>query len=226
MKRTCSRVAVLICVFCTRAAFGIVNGQIDTFEDGTTMNWANGAGNLINMDTGGPGGANDNFLQLSANGSPAIGGRLTTFNLFQWLGNYIAAGVNAIDLDLRNQGATTLSIRLAFKTQNLMNSPGYLSQAITLAPGGGWQHFTVSLSQASLIAVGGPAAYNTFFTTGPGDARIINEAGTSTLNGDPIVGVVGIDNVHAVPEPSSVVLLVLAIGVIAAGRSARPGTSR
>src|SRR5207244_2371895 len=146
-------------------ASAVVNGQIDTFEDGTRMGWSNGVPeNLVNIDTGGPAGAGDNFLQLSANGSQSYGGRLTTFNLQQWLGNYVAQGVNAIEIDLRNQGATTLSIRLAFKAQNLMNSPGYLSAPINLQPGSGWQHFTISIAQANMIAVGGPAPYNTFFS--------------------------------------------------------------
>ena len=183
-------------------------GQVDTFEDGTTMNWAGAPGYLMNVDTGGPGGAGDHYLALSSNGNLGIGGKLTTFNLFQWLGNYIAQGVNAVEIDLRNTGATTLNIRLAFKAQNLMNSPGYLSAPVTLAPGGAWQRYSISIAQANMIAVGGPSAYNTFFSSGIGDARIINEVGTANLNGDLIVGQVSIDNIHAVPEPTASSLLI------------------
>ncbi len=194
-----------------QSAQAILLGQVDTFQDGTTMSWSNGVpGNLVNINTGGPAGAGDRYLQLTANGTVSgPGGHLTTFNLQQWLGNYIAQGVTAIEMDLRNTGTTTLSIRLAFKTQNVMNSPGYLSAPVILAPGGGWQHLSFSLASANMIAVGGPAAYNTFFSSGIGDARIINEAGTANLNGDVIVGQVGIDNIHAVPEPSAFALLAL-----------------
>ena len=173
------------------------------------MNWSNGVpANLVNVNTGGPGGAGDRYLQLTSDGTVnGPGGHLTTFNLQQWLGNYIAQGVSAIEIDLRNTGTTTLSMRLAFKTQNVMNSPGYLSAPVTLAPGSGWQHFTFSLAQANMMAVGGPAPYNTFFSTGMGDARIINEVGTANLNGDVIVGQVSIDNIHAVPEPAVSALL-------------------
>ena len=161
------------------------------------------------MNSGGPAGIGDHYLQLSSNGQLGIGGKLTTFNLQQWLGNYIAQGVTAIEIDLRNSGTTAVNIRLAFKAQNLMNSPGYLSAPVILAPGGAWQHVSISLAPANMIAVGGPSAYNTFFSSGIGDARIINEVGTSNLNGDLIIGQVDIDNIHAVPEPAAVELLAL-----------------
>ncbi len=209
MGRFCAITLACSLLVLAQSARAIVFGQVDTFEDGTTMNWANGApDNLVNVNTGGPGGAGDHYLQLSANGNLGVGGHLTTFNLQQWLGNYIAQGVNTIEIDLRNTGTTTLNMRLAFKAQNLMNSPGYLSAPVMLAPGGGWQHYSISIASANMIPVGGPSAYNTFFSTGIGDARIINEIGTANLNGDLIVGQVSIDNIHAVPEPAAAGLLI------------------
>ena len=190
-------------LFLAPPADAVVNGQLDDFEDGTSMNWA---GYMISVPTGGPAGAGDHYLELIADGGGS-GGRLTTFNLQQWLGNYVAQGVTAIEFDLRNQSAVTLSIRLAFKSQNLMNAPGYLSAPVILAVGSGWQHFTISIAAANMIPIGGPAAYNTFFSTGIGDARIINEAGATNLNGDFVVGQLGIDNIHAVPEPAPAALL-------------------
>ena len=69
----------LRCFLFARPVSGMVIGQNDDFEDGTTMSWANGVpGALVNINTGGPGGANDNFLQLTADAS-GQGGRLTTF---------------------------------------------------------------------------------------------------------------------------------------------------
>ena len=205
MKRMLSNFAILACglLLIARPANAIVNGQLDNFEDGTTMGWA---GDMLQVKTGGPAGAGDHYLELTADGAGS-GGRLTTFNLQQWLGNYIAQGVDTIQFDLRNESATTLSIRVAFKSQNLMNAPGYLSAPVILAVGSGWQHFSISIAAANMIAIGGPAAYNTFFSTGIGDARIINEAGATNLNGDFVVGQLGIDNIHAVPEPASAALL-------------------
>ncbi|MEO5722021.1 MAG: hypothetical protein ABIR71_11185 [Chthoniobacterales bacterium] len=202
-------------------AHAIVAGQVDTFENGTTMGWAHGVpGYLLNIDTGGPAGAGDHYLQLRADGNGA-GGRLTTFNLQQWLGNYIAQGITSLEIDLLNQGAVSLSIRFAFKSQNTQNAPGYLSSAMILPVGSGWQHFSIALTPANFTAVGGPVAFNTFFSTGIGDARIINSVGTSNLNGDFVIGQVGIDNIRAVPEPGAVVLVLGGLLSLGGGRRFR-----
>ena len=93
--------------FFAASARAVVFGQIDTFEDGTSSNWVSAPGNLINVASGGPGGLGDHYLQLSSNGNLGLGGKITTFNLQQWLGNYIAQGVTAIEIDLRNTGTTS-----------------------------------------------------------------------------------------------------------------------
>ncbi|MDQ6908008.1 MAG: PEP-CTERM sorting domain-containing protein, partial [Chloroflexota bacterium] len=158
------------------------------------------------ISTGGPAGAGDRYMLATSDGSGA-GGRLTVFNFQQWVGNnFVTAGVTAISIDLRNEGSVALSIRLAFQADTFNGAPGYLTAPMLLPVGSGWQHFTISVTSASLIAVGGPTPFNTFFDNGSGWMRIINEAGTSNLNGDPIVGRLGIDNIRAVPEPTSIAL--------------------
>jgi hypothetical protein len=197
--------AVLLLVCSARA---VVVGQIDDFQNGTTMNWANGeiigTVPVTNIANGGPAGAGDRFIQLTADGSSS-GGKLTAFNRDQWLGDYLAAGVTSIEVDLLNQSAVALSIRLAFKTgPGSIGVPGYLSQAMLLPVGSGWQHFTISLASANLIPVGAPTPWDTFFI---GEVRFINAAGTGSLSGTTVVGQLGIDNIHAVPEPTTTVLL-------------------
>jgi hypothetical protein len=187
-------------------------GQIDDFEDGGLANWANGAVQPINVGSGGPLGLNDNYLQVTSDGS-GINGRLTIFNRSQWLGNYVVTGVNEIDLDLNNFGSTTLSIRLAFKSGAFNGASGYLtSTAFSLAPGSGWQHFSFSITPATMTAFGAPSDFNTFFSN-PAEFRIINEVGTSDLNGDLITGQLGVDNIAAaaVPEPSVLALVGLSV---------------
>jgi hypothetical protein len=183
-------------------------GQIDTFQDGTTDNWFNGGTQPMNISSGGPLGANDHFLELTAGGSGA-NGRLTVFNRTQWLGNYIAAGVNEIDLDLNNFSNVTLSIRLAFKSDTVNGVPGYVTtNAFSLAPNSGWQHAVFSITPATMTAVNGPSPFAMFFSA-PAEFRIINASSTGDLNGDFVVGQLGIDNIVAVPEPSSLTLVVL-----------------
>jgi hypothetical protein len=186
----------------------VVIGQVDDFQDGTTANWSNGdvIGTIpvTNIPTGGPAGAGDRYIQLTSDGSGA-GGKLTAFNRDQWLGSYVAGGITGIEVDLLNQSAVSLSIRMAFKTgPGSSGVSGYLTQAMILPVGSGWQHFTISLAPASLIPVGNPDPWATFFI---GEVRFIHEVGTSNLSGTPVVGQLGIDNIHAVPEPRPTVLL-------------------
>ncbi len=207
MLRSAVASFLLLAVSSARA---ITLGQVDNFQGGTLAGWGNGgvggAPPVLNVADGGPAGAGDRFLQIISDGGGA-GGRLTAFNRTQWLGNYLAAGVTAIEVDLQNLGPTSLSIRLAFKGSLSMGAPAYLTTAAVLAPGSGWQHFTFSLLPTNLIPVAGPPAYNTLFSTGLAEVRFINEIAANNSNGDILVGQVGIDNVRAVPEPAVSVLL-------------------
>ncbi len=197
---------VLICLASARFSHAVVVGQVDDFQDGTLSNWANNSDTAAIIPDGGPGGIGDQFLQVTANGIPGPGSRLTVFNENQWLGDYIAAGVTSIEIDLRNTSAVQLSIRLAFKLDGTFGAPGYLTAAFILPADAAWYHAVFLINPGSMIAVGGPSDFNTFFAN-PGEMRIINEVGTGDLNGDVIEGQVGIDNIRAVPEPASWILL-------------------
>jgi len=197
---------VALLVF-ARPAGAIVVGQIDDFQDGTTLNWSNGGiigtTPVTNIPTGGPAGAGDRYIQVTSDGSGS-GGKLTVFNRDQWLGDYPAAGVASIQVDLLNQSAVPLSIRMAFKNgPGNVDAAGYLTQAMLLPVGSGWQHFTISLNPANLIPVGGPDPWATFFI---GEVRFIHAPGTNSLSGVPVIGQLGIDNIHAVPEPATTAL--------------------
>ncbi len=196
------------------SAQAIVIGQIDDFQDGTTQNWTNGgifgAPPVVNIPDGGPGGAGDHYIQVTSVGGNGPGNRLTTLNRDQWLGDYIGQGVTTIEMDLKNLSDVQLSIRIAFKQELGPGVPGYVSQPFILDPGTGWQHVVFSLSMAAMIPIDSPFDYNTFFSGNFQEARIINSINPN-LNGDPIAAQIGIDNIHAVPEPS-----VLALGTLGA----------
>jgi len=207
-------------LFFTNSANAIALGQVDDFQDGTTQFWSNGGAGappVINVPTGGPGGVNDAFMQITSTGDGGAGRFLVAFNQTQWIGDYIATGVNSIEVDLMNQGSVNLSIRLAFKEFGSFGSPGYLSSTpALLAPGSGWQHFVFSITPGTMTPVGGPPDFNTFFSGGNGEMRIINEVGTTNLNGDVVVAQLGVDNIHAVPEPTTALLGASGLLVLAA----------
>jgi hypothetical protein len=205
--------AILSCLGGLPDVSAISAGQTDTFQDGTTADWLNG-GTMQpqNISTGGPAGAGDRFMELTADGSGA-NGRLTVLNRTQWLGDYVATGVNEIDLDLNNFSDVTLSIRLAFKSGTFSGAPGYVTTiAFTLAPNSGWQHAVFSITPGAMTGVGNPSAFATFFTA-PAEFRIINASTTLDLNGDAVTGQLGIDNIVAVPEPA--VLGLVSSGLLA-----------
>jgi len=214
---SCRFATILALLFFARSASAVVVGQIDTFQDGSLLNWMNGgfAPPITNFNTGGPGGAGDGYIQMTANGG-GPGGRLTMFNVDQWGGNFIAPGVTTLEIDLNNQSAVSLSIRFAFKSALSQSSPGYLSAAMLLPANSGWQHFSISITAANLVAIGDPTAYATFFT-GVAEMRIIHSVGTGNLNGDPVTGALGIDNLRAVPEPTVTALAAGALALFAAG---------
>ena len=203
MKKLFSCACALVAVLLTHTAGAISFGQLDTFQDGTTNGWETGqfAPAVANISTGGPAGVGDRFIQLTADGSGA-GGRLVGFNFTTWAGNYIAAGVTAISIDLRNFSAVDLTIRFAFQSEIVQGGPGYLSQAMFLPANSGWQRFTIAITPGNVTAVNSPTAYNTFFTNVQW-TRIIHAVGTNSLNGDPVTGQLGIDNIHAIPEPGT-----------------------
>jgi hypothetical protein len=96
---------------------GVALGHIDTFQDGTTQNWTVGAASSpappVNVPSGGPAGAGDAYLRLTATGTPAgPGNRLSVINETQWAGNYGLAGIKAISMWVNNLGSTALSLRL------------------------------------------------------------------------------------------------------------------
>ncbi|MFO0811099.1 MAG: hypothetical protein U0746_20915 [Gemmataceae bacterium] len=190
--------------------------QIDTFETGSTLNWGNGQGTAaVTVSAGGPLGSNDHFLSIS----PGPGGRLIAFNRAQWVGNYNAAGVNAIEMDVINPSSTQIALRVAFKVDVTSFSAGYsLTSAIVLPPAQTtWQHVVVSLADANFTPISSPTVPLTTLLGSPAEMRILSSA-VPSLNGDAIAATLGVDNIRAffqpVPEPTS------ALGIAVCGTGA------
>jgi hypothetical protein len=185
-------------------AAAVVLGQVDDFEDGTTQNWEAGVPHPAppeNTPTGGPAGADDNYLLLTALGGQVAGSRLSAFNRLQWIGDYISAGVGGIDLDLNNLSSTDLSIRLYITDQTLgIPTNSVVTEAVQLPAGSGWQSVGFSLDPADLVVLHGDA---TQALTHAVEVRIFHNVDPSYPPG-PVVAQLGIDNIVAAPTNTPV----------------------
>jgi hypothetical protein len=198
-----------------RQAGAITFGQTDTFQDGTLQNWGPSGVSPMNVSTGGPAGAGDRYYQFTSTGTGTVGSHLATYNYqHQWAGNYLTAGVNRVDVDLKNPSSSTLYIR-AVIFDPFFNNAGAGEQwtssipAVLPADGGIWHHFRFSLLEPDMLHSFGTASYASTFGN---VARLMFRHDTvGSDDGDVIAASLGLDNVTAVPEPSAIAILLIGI---------------
>lgn len=229
MKITHRRLfSALLFVPCLVASstWAVTVGQVDTFEDGTTQGWIAGVLGAVHPvppanALGGPAGANDNYLVLTSLGGSGPGARLSAMNLSQWSGNYIAAGVSSVSMDLINLGSTDLALRLVF--EDPMAGPptniAFSKNAFLLPAGGGWTQAVFSIGLADLQAGFGDVGTALMNTT----VMRLYHSDTANFPNPispiaPIVAQLGVDNIQAgagtgpsVPEHGSTAMLLLPV---------------
>lgn len=206
--------------------WAVAFGQVDNFENGTTQGWSEGAASPnppTNVATGGPAGVNDNFLRNLSDGISS-GGKMVMFNTSQWAGNYVAAGVTRIVADMVNPGNTSLSMRIALLGPN--DTAFSSKTAVDLPAGSDWRQVTFDLDAASLTRVQGSRPLADVLA----DVRwirILSNKSAPSLQGENIVGSLGVDNIRAVPEPTGALLLVAgAMAALRPRKRAAAGNSR
>jgi hypothetical protein len=188
--------------------------QIDTFESGTTEGWTAAGGPNSGVPgvppavetTGGPAGAEDAYLVVTATGGVSAGSRLVARNSSQWAGDYTEAGVAAITLDLINLGAADLQIRLFLENPYLAGpvplppSDTAMTTANVIVPAGsGWASFSIPVRADDLAVLTGSADV---LLSGVTALRILH-APTATYPPPAVTAQLGMDNVRAVPEVAS-----------------------
>jgi hypothetical protein len=203
-------------------AIAVTIGQIDTFQSGTTEGWVAGGGPLGQVPpvpphvvtSGGPGGSSDAYLVITSQGGSGPGSRLTAFNIFgQWAGNYLASGIGAIAMDLNNLASTELTIRIEFENPFAGGDEAVTNTGITLNPGSGWTHAVFPIGLNSLTALEGTVSGALANTS---VLRIIHAPGLT--DSVPTAGVLGVDNIAAVPEPATFLISGVAITFLALRR--------
>lgn len=158
MRRTIALTSVILCTCFhagpRRATAEISAGQVNDFEQGTTLGWEHGHQNSDAprvIGDGGPAGPGDAFLQVSSSGGFGPGSKLAMFNEQEtWRGSYLDAGITALEVDLNNLGSEPLTMRFM-----LEGSGGNVyTDGFALPAGSGWQHASFSLSADDLISGG------------------------------------------------------------------------
>lgn len=180
-------------------ASAVVVQQVDTFETPGTASWGNGGGTtdaIQNIATGGPAGTDDNFLRITSTGTFGPGRALVAFNTSdRWKGDYLASGVDAIRMNVNNQGGTDLVLRLIIAgPQNL----GTVAP-VNLPAGSGWTTVTFPLTPGNLTG----GTYSTTMAA-VGGITLLHSPSTATTLGSGIPSIaatLGVDNITAVPEP-------------------------
>jgi hypothetical protein len=183
-------------------AAAVIIGQIDNFEDGTTQNWlvallgASHPAPPVNIATGGPGGVDDNYLLLTALGGSGVGSRLAVINTAQWTGDYLAAGVHGILMDVNNLGNADLSLRLlvADPQGGPPTNLAFSTNAVDVPAQSGWIRVHFRLDPGDLTASLGSVTAALANTT---EFRIFHSL-SATFPGEAVVAQLGLDNITAV----------------------------
>jgi hypothetical protein len=196
-------VASFLLGMASSSARAIALNQVDDFQDGTLKGWTGGS-SPTNVATGGPAGAGDRYLRISANGS-----NLGSFNNVQWAGDYSAATVGKIEMNLDNFGPNPVSLRVTLFTPGCSSGPGTCTAwtsttATTIAAGSGWVTASFSLAEADLTQVFGSGTYAASISNVE-RVLIRHDDGAPSPPGTtaPVTATLGIDNVKALPEPST-----------------------
>jgi hypothetical protein len=184
---------VLMCLFLimSTSAMAQTLGQTDTFQDGTLNSWTSGSPNPAppsNISTGGPQGSGDRYIRAASIGGGGAGSKLVIFNTKQWTGNFIAAGIGNIKMSLKNEGSSSLQMRIA-----ILSNASSCSSAnpVSVPVGSGWMTVNFPLSASALTG----GTVNTILSNVT-EIRLLHESAPGT-KGDPIAGQLGIDNITA-----------------------------
>ena len=192
--------AMFLLVLLPAQVFGIVQGHVDDFEDGTIDGWSDRhVDNTVNIPDGGPRGVGDHYLQLTS----GTGGsdRMAMINTASWLNDFVAADVTGLTMDLKNFGTSSLPIRIAIReSSGGPSTPGYVTTQAYMLPADGQWHLGIPflLDASSLTPINMPMPLSTDLAN-VADFRILSSVVPSTL-GDPIDAQIGLDNITAIPS--------------------------
>jgi len=211
---------ILALLAASSAGSGVMLGQVDDFEDASTMSWMEGLPSPNppeNIPSGGPGGVDDNYLENESAGGAGPGSAQVIFNQSQWAGDYLTAGVTGIEAYMANFGSTDLDMRLALEGPAGSMEWYGSSSAVVIPAGQSWQPVSFSLEPGDLTQIQGAMSV-TDVLSNVSELRFVAAAGAPDFRGDRVVSTLGVDDITAVPEPAGLFLLMIGLGAIGARR--------
>jgi hypothetical protein len=219
-------VAAAMSLAFAQSAAAVTVGQIDTFEDGTTQGWRinllgmggpPAGASPTNIATGGPLGADDNYLRLTATGVGSGASRLSAINLSQWAGDYPTAGVLAISMQVNNFGPADLALRLLFADPTASAPPtnqAISTAAVSVPAGSGWTQVVFPIAAGDLTGLLGTVEAA---LSGVTEMRLFHSP-TAAFPGPNVAVVLGVDDIRAVPEPGVALLMGVGLAALACKR--------
>jgi hypothetical protein len=194
-------IGLLLTIQFLTATAAITPGQVDDFEDPLRGLEGWQAGGFTNPNrpmrmSGGAGGASDDFMQLTSNGSFQAGGKLVVFNTNEWAGDFLAAGIISVDMMVRNLGSNPLVLRLILLDESHSQSLT-TSTPVNLPAGGGWTSVSFPLNSTNLTG----GVFDNVMKSITSFNLVHSPTVINHRNAAPnIAAMLGVDNITAVPN--------------------------
>jgi len=194
---------LLLTLFVTSASIAqITAGVPDDFDTPADVhNWVHGGGpgnspNPPSLQT--VGGVDNNYLKNTSTASGGAGGKFVMLNTSQWTGDYITAGIKSVSIQVRNNGATALNLRVTFGASVGGSATHWMSATPVVVPvGSGWINVLFPITQTYMAqsVSGGSQNYPTVM----GAVAVMRIVSSTAVDhrGDEFIGDADFDNITA-----------------------------
>jgi hypothetical protein len=198
---------------CTTTAFALITPSSRDDFSASSEGWKIGSVGVqpVRVTAAGPDGQ-IGYLSHFSDGGGSNGKWLMWSDESKWQGDYLAAGVTGINLWANvSSGSSPVSMRIAF------DGPGGWFYSSAQSVGAGWASYSFDLTQANFTFASGSGS-GVFLDTFSGVTRFEILAGTGGVAwravGDILapgtsVNTILLDDISAVPEPSTCALLLM-----------------
>ncbi len=192
----------------SRSSRGITLHLTNDFQDGSTQGWSGSP--TVNTPDSGPLGIGDYALEVQSGLSG--GQRTVTLNsAAEWKGNYLAAGVTSILLDVQNLNTFALELRIGIAGPLGVGPFGrgdtYVTNySLNVPSDGEWHSLEFSITPTDFDAADSNTNPNANIVTALEDVtqiRILHNPTGRDFRGAPDGGTWGLDNIRTIPEPSA-----------------------